>query len=395
VKVDLRNQPPVPENVEAPGTVSATLMGHLNACRRSAYLYMRYRGGTQGHPLARGDAAHEVFERATKMMLESSEPHMPGDVVRDLATQVIADRVDLDLPVHEMDAIAAMAWNWGEATYLDLENIAAVETLMAVQVGGWTVRGRIDRGEIDGSTAYIDDYKTALSAPSQEAFEKQVQLPIYALLFAEGQVVSPEGEVLEPEPMGKGLANFRVREVYPRIPKEDGTLFYRETWFDQAQIHDIRVRLEALLGRLEHGLQTAEWKATPGTHCKRCPAPSECPLPPNLRTFDDLDDQLHHQEVITIETLEEASEYAQMEARVKALGGALHKSLKGFAEENDVSIPLGEDLELAFTTRESDRMRDKEELKRAMDEAGLKWEDHFKPATTRNFGKRKIKADEG
>jgi RecB family exonuclease len=362
-----------PYSVKRPDTASQSLLARIDVCPFSGALYIDYKGGPQTAALARGEVCHHFFERATNMLMEQEEPSMPPEVGKDLMQAIIEERTDLALPAGEQESCRIIAWNWSEATVLDLNSIVCVESMLSLQIGEWTVRGRVDRAEIADRQAFVRDYKTSLAIPDQEKFERSFQTPFYALLVAEGV---PEGEST---PIGEGLDACHLIEEYPRYRRgDDGSLASRITVVDRAQLFDFKRTVESHLAKLDHGLAKGEWAASPGAHCQTCPASSECPIPPHLR------------EVKTIGTQGDAEEIAQRILFVDAQAKELKTSLRGWVDENG-PVYAG-DLVFDLTYAESERLTDKDAVKRIVEEAGYDPETFWRKSPSTRFGKSKVKA---
>lgn len=381
--VDLREFPPVEEKVERPEKASQSLLARMDVCPRSAFLYRKYGGGTQSHAMARGEVFHETVERLTQLLMDSDEKEIPPEVAKDHAQAVIEERTDLVLPEYEQDAVRLMAWNWAQGTIIDAEHVIACETMVELELGDWTIRGKIDRAEAYGPEALVIDYKTSLAMPSQEQFERGFQGKFYALLIAEGKV---EGQ---PFPIGRGLQGFVVSEVYPRfIREESGELANRTTDrpYTRDELSDFKRTLLGHLEKLDHGFKTGEWPAVDGSHCATCSAPSECPIPEHLR------------EIHEIATLADAEAAGRTLAWKKKEIADLQTSLREFAKENG-AIFFDADQVWDFGYSESRSVKDFDKLRAAIMrtvELGedFNLEDHVTVRKSNKFGIRKLTEEE-
>lgn len=281
--VDLRSFPPVEANVERPERLRQTLLAKHDNCPRSAYLYLKYDGGPPSHPKSRGTALHEVVERLKEIMVEQSEPTIPGDLATATADAVMAEHPEWVLRAEDQDVVRLCAYNWAEATVLDLDAIVAVELPMHLELGDWTLSGRIDHAEATGQTAYLRDLKTSLAIRKKEEVVRGWQGKFYALLFLFG--VHADTAL----PMGGGINDVFFYEEYPRYRTEEGPLFTREAAWTRAEIFEFKVSLERNLAAFEHSLGTGEWPAVDGTWCSTCPAQSECPIPAHLRQVESIE----------------------------------------------------------------------------------------------------------
>lgn len=306
--------------------LSQSFLARMDVCPKSAYLYAKTRAiRVQTPAMARGEAFHDFAERAVRECISTGELAMDPDTGRELMDSLIAERADLVIPHYERDALRGMAWNFCaamDAHPINPGQIAALEAAPELKVGDWTVTGRIDRVEVVGRDAFLRDYKTSLSIPSQERFDQSFQLRFYALLWAEGSI--------DGKRVGEGLDGFHIAEEYPRFLskecadcgkfndhhaddacKECGganfrppTLFKRRGVLGKRELHDFRRHIEGILAKLDSAVASGNWPASPGPHCVTCAAPSLCPLPRPVRPA-------------SLTTPEEAEELAQDVLRIE------------------------------------------------------------------------------
>ena len=323
---------------------SQSLLSHLDQCGYAGFLYLKHSGGTGSHPMDRGTAFHIFAERATyklmeqagvlddatierarAMALEQSEQtgedhraifrdfleqagagpaRLDPDDARDLMQQVLLDHPELNVPVGQQEPLRAMAWNFATGHIIDARAVIAVETLLELELDGWTLRGKVDRAELHDGIAYVHDYKTSRLnlkgeredegkvIAAEEKYRESFQPPFYALLVAEGTVAHPSERhpqtFIDPnlygERLTKGVTEVNTLEHYPRYRYEEtGELVSRFATWNAAKLADFKEGLRYLLRKLEHGLTTDRWAATPSDHCGICPMESECPIKPRHR----------------------------------------------------------------------------------------------------------------
>lgn len=379
--------------VEVPDKVGQTFLKYEDRCPRSAYLYLKFRGGPGAHALARGEAFHDFAARATATLIANDEPSIPQDVARSILDEVLTDRIDLVIPAAERDALRAMAWNWSAATSIDPSQIVLVEQLMTWEVGGFTIRGRIDLALDEDGVLSIPDYKTSFNVPPQDDFEGDFQTQLYGALIA-------FGETADGERIGAGFQRFRFANVFPRYLREDdGTLATRSFERTREDLVNLRSDVETQLARLRRAIESGKWPAIPGTHCSECPAAHECPLPIAFRPESEVP-----------ESIEEAQRLAEWRFTEKRRMERVGKRLKAFAEREGVVIPIGSKRYLGFNVLMGERMK-----RKVLDESGAKldgkvalrlgiegaveyghpfdWDDYFEPYTTTKF--EEIKRTEG
>ena len=116
--IDYRRLPAVAP-VKVPGRFSQTLLAKADDCPRSAYLYVKHRGGAGGHNLDRGSLAHAVFERALKELVvrgerrfAPEEPEQAASIMAAFVDEVLRERPELVVPRREVDDVREMAYHW-------------------------------------------------------------------------------------------------------------------------------------------------------------------------------------------------------------------------------------------------------------------------------------------
>lgn len=371
--------PPVQQRVERPPALRQSLLDRLDRCPRSFYLALKNEGGVQSHAMARGTAFHAMAETATRLLIENGETEMDPAMARDLMESIIKERTDLVLPVYEQDALRAMAWNWGKATRIAIPNVRVVERRAGLKMGGWIVNGTIDLGYAADDLAVVIDYKTSMSMPRQETFERQFQGQFYGLLMAEGRFLNDDyewEERINPHPVRR----VRVCQVYPRFYFEDtNQLAARVVEYDVADLVDFKVALSTLLSRADHGFETGDWPALPGNHCATCPAAQECPIPAQYRDIE------------TIETQEDAEKLAAKWDRLAAQVATYKATLRAHVDKTGEPISIG-DAELTFIPVKSKPMKQsgKDKLAEGKDLTSADFSDR----TSTRFDKR-LKPTEG
>jgi hypothetical protein len=192
----------------------------------------------------------------------------------------------------------------------------------------------IGRKRPDGSIAAKDYqlvlYGLALAFGTPIRFEACAGAPV-ARAAGEEPVPELRGrgvvEVLEPFGVATLAQQFELSYVYPGIKTSDGTDGAPRREPDPSRASRVH-GLAAGAGRAgPHSVETGDWPASYGSHCVECPAPSECPIPVELRKHAG-----------TINTVEEAAEAAEQLAREKDEHAARRKELIAFVK----ALPEGE-----------------------------------------------------
>lgn len=288
--MNLRDFPPVEENVDQPESFRQTLLNKHDQCPRSAYLYMKYEGGKSSHRADGGTALHMTLERATNLMIDNGEPQIPGDMCREMADAVMAEATHLVLSTAEQDAVRLMAWNWAEATAFDLDKIIGAEVPLEMELCGLKITGTIDLMETYEQTIRNTDYKSGLNMKKNEEIQRDFQGKLYGLLSLIG-VNSETGNGY-----GSGIDNIWHEQVYPRYREKDdrgkpvGSLLASYGAWERFELHEFRVSLERNLERLQESFETGDWPARDDdTWCGYCPAQTECPIPAHLRKAEEIE----------------------------------------------------------------------------------------------------------
>ena len=287
-EVEVRDLPPVkPLELEERRRrrFSMTLLRHLNRCNRSAYLYLKYRGGPPSHPLNRGSVAHTAFERYVRAMVDNGEHRIPMDLAKDIMADAIASS-PATIPSEEQAKLRVMAAHFAEGIVIDPAQVVGVEQKVVLPIDEFVVVGKLDL-LLRSADGVLDvwDWKTAMAQSTQDEIAeklrdgrmapKSFQLLVYVLLAAFGIPVEsercgycegagalwsvPEGDgirhvparagvaiemvgdpqrvrhvtcfecagagskdvPISDEPLGRGTNLFRAFEMYPMIPRRD------------------------------------------------------------------------------------------------------------------------------------------------------------------------------
>jgi hypothetical protein len=384
--LDLRDLPPVEEPIDFPDRdPSQTFLRTHERCPRSAYLYRKHDGGPGAHALDRGTVVHLTIQRCTEYLIEQGERQLPPEVAQDILLDVFKAHPELVMPSTERNSARGMIFNWAEGSFFDPATILGVEVPLTLQVGDWTIGMRPDLAElVDPWTIHVTDYKTAFPPPKDE-FEREelFQLQLYALGLRYGQA---EGF---PTPLGEGVTRFRLKEVYPRILREDGCA-RREIDITETELLNFRLDVEAQLDRLAGELRTQKWQAVPGEHCATCTSPAECPIPRHLRP----DSRVAELDLAGAERL------AAWHDRQSAATRDVMRQLKLWSKANGGrEIIYGKDVGLVWWDQVSEEISDKAALRIAAESAAefgtpFNLSDHVTMKTSTRFGRRKLNGRE-
>lgn len=453
-RLNLKDLPPVPALDDWRERYSQTLLKKADTCLRSAYLYVKYNGGTPGHQLDRGSLAHLVYKRMTEDLIVADEesyispaftqdqhgvlieedPEMAARQIASMTAEIVdevaREHPELVVPHAEMEAVRIMAYHWAIGVKIDPATVAGVERKFILDIAGHEVSGIVDLCTIDGVTGGVDDYKTSWNRLEQDDYEKGFQGWLYALLLTFGQPVerrpcdncSGKGYTVQVGPgnqsaqlpcgvcrergtvevrlpaIGGHLQRIRTRELYPRFleTQADGTLRLqqRENWLTRTNLADFRRDLERLIAQLDGARETGLFPAVDGGHCNECPARSECPLPAHLRSWHG-----------AIDSEEKAAEAASWTDVMGDRVAKVNDEVKRWAGENGGRVRYGADKVKEFkssssrSVRKSQGKADWEGLRTAVARAAELGEEFdfdywVKTGSTNSFRKRVLSAEE-
>lgn len=446
--IRLRDLPPVPP-VRVPPRMSQTLLRHEENCPRSAYLYLKYKGGRPGLALDRGTLAHMAFERLLIQLVATGEESYATAEDRDVASmtaavvsEIVAEHPELIARPAEWDDAREMAYHWALGYDVSPSTVLGVEQTYVLDVPTpdgtvWEVRGKIDVAYVIGDDgAGVDDYKTHFNPATETDYRESFQGKLYAILLCFGVPVAEEactmcgghgsifgldvsqeefraavrGEasvkaqaecpgcsgrgVVERrlERQGDWIQHVRTREVYPRFLRDDNTLPTAENTLTRQELQDARHDLELLVARLAGRFESWKFPARHGPHCTQCPAKLECPIPEHLRDHAG-----------TINTPEEASEAAIRLAHDEDHIAARRAELRNWTIANG-PIWLSDEEELAIVVSESRSVKRRgkgtdwegffEAIERAV-EFGEPFDpdDWVKRRSSSNFKRRRVSAE--
>lgn len=414
-RTDWMNLPPVDpaERPEFPEgwRPSQTFLKIHDRCDRAAMLYQRFRAGAGGHELNRGAILHDVVADLTRLCIQQGEPRLQDPNIAKLAlTDYMRAHPEMQVAAVERDALRWMVTNWALGEYFEPDRVLGVEATFAVEIGGFTIVGRIDRfDDLGGGVLEVIDYKTSPSMPSSEEFERQTfredgsprwagnfQTMLYALATAFG--------TFDGFPIGDGYDRFKLSLRFPRYLRPDG-LGERSCYVTRDQLLDFREDVELQLERLRTtNMAEGRWQPTPGNHCAECPAPTACPLPRILREESQLADA---ETVADLERIGTSWDFmskgaAKLKRRIKAraeqLGDPEHPDYDPEALDlgnGDIGVRIGKEVALLFLPTDREQIVDTSDLVAAVEaraEYGTKFElaDHVRRVQGTEFAKRKV-----
>jgi hypothetical protein len=406
-------------------SVSQTALKHFDACPRSGFLYLLHKGEASTDRMVRGKAGHAAMERCIRACVENGEVAIPAELAKAVMDEVLAE---YPVPLRYHDELREDVYRWASETAVDPSAVIACETLIVLDVDGFPVRMKVDFAELleGGAAVDVRDWKFAPGMPTQEEVARKrrdgtlmarsFQLVLYALglrygrpvrveeracsgcvncespilshAFCDGSRVIRE-EFPEPFPLAERAQRFDLAYVYPGIEDREGKMGRRATSLTAVELEAYFQSLRAKVAQLREADRTGEWPAqTSDAACSECPAPRECPIPPELRDHAG-----------RINTDAEASEAMEKLDRDKALHAAAMREAKAHAKHNGGVIRFGRDKVAEFVQTTSETIRDKEALRVAVERAVLygdpfEWSDHVQVKQGTSFRVRKLTEDE-
>lgn len=409
VPVELRDFPPVPPLTEVPETYRQTFLAKQSECPRSAYLYLKYRGGPRSHPLARGTLFHRFAERVIRTLIEEDEAYMPPDLAKSVLSETIRESTDLVVPPAEQDSLRAMAQHFADGFMIeDREAVLCVETPVELDVNGRLVTGTIDFAELTApGVVRIKDWKTAFLhyeyeiadpagvLPTTKEWQGSFQTVLYSMALALGRIKGL--------PRLEGIHTFEVQLVHPRYFWEaEQTMAYRTATVTREQLTDLWAYLENLVAQTDEALhETWNFPAVHGSHCDYCPASSECPIPAALRNYRG-----------EVRTEEDAVRAATMRDKAQARYKELDAALKGYTKlPGNTPLRYGKDYVLVYDTVEKKALAAKKKVEgagvltgreallldvEAATEYGQEFDpnDHFKPQISTTLKRKTLSEHE-
>lgn len=281
------------EAVPAPGTLRQSWLALIDKCPHSGLLYLKHED-LKSHPMMRGIVGHATVERCIKACVEHGQPKVDQHHAKAVLMEVLMENPEWVVPVSDMDALRVMLTHFADGFECPPDPL--VEQRFHLEINGRVISGTIDLLWVQDGVLHIRDWKFGFGLPAQDEVSgkdpstgqqrgaKAVQLIIYTLLASDGHMVDGNGELVKlPGQFNKIDARF----VYPFYTADDG-LVERGLVIDRLELVEHRDWLRVLLNRAEAGFQTGQWPAIPGSHCARCPAPRECPIPAKLREIESI-----------------------------------------------------------------------------------------------------------
>lgn len=285
-----------------------SLLQVFDACPQAAKFDIDHRSDWTSHPAARGTLSHRAIGRCLQEMERQGEDRIPVDVALDLFDEIARQH---DLPLTSQDPLAATVVpvplrelassrvtvrTWAMYARFDPRLFAGIEKRLSTivrypdpdgQVVEREVTGQIDLLLIDGSTAFVWDWKDTFGIPSERL--NGGDLP-------DGDNISPEGYFQLRVYALLVFATYpRVQrvvlcEAYPRylsgsVKDRRGRLInpVRQATVDRYQLPDLEREIAVLVEQFDRSVMEDVWPAAPGSHCSWCSRPSACPILPEAR----------------------------------------------------------------------------------------------------------------
>lgn len=309
----------------------------MDSCPYSGYLYVAHDGGAPSHPMHRGSAFHATVARCIDTMTATGNTTIAPDDAKAIMLEVLAEHQEWVIPAGQMDGLRVMVFRWAMAFVLPAG--ARAEVPFRMDVAGETVTGTLDLSWVSGDTLFIRDYKAGwhlypqadVSGTDGETGRakgaKAAQLITYALLAADGK-----SDVVT---LPAGINKFDLGFVFPMYSDATGDgLAERGVVVTRPELIEHREWLALLVSRSARAFQENRYAAVPGSHCSRCAANAECPLPAKVRGGTPFE--------------RNPRDVAEDFHFLKLGADELRKELKAYVEHIGQAVPFGTDLELSF-----------------------------------------------
>jgi hypothetical protein len=366
---------PVDVPVTFDGRVSQTALRHFAQCARSAYLYQRFRGEASTPEMQRGSALHAVHERGVRAALDTDNVRIPPELLKAIVDEVLADP-EFHVPFEEHDYIREMAWRLGEEVLIDPSASWRARRCSCCEVAGYAVRCRIDFAELreGGAVCYVEDLKSSRALPPYEEISrkrsdgslvaKNFQLVLYALVLAFGVPVRIEecpdcaaggyddpaasrgarssrcrATVRRPRlpresrsrsPVAARAQRFDLEFVYPGIEDREGKIVRRPVSPVPHRAGGVPGVAGRAAGAAQNSEESGDWPAVASDGVRGVPGAGAVPDPLELRDHRG-----------TINSLEQASEAAEVLYREKAEHGGPSAGAAGVGEGARRQVPFG------------------------------------------------------
>ncbi len=210
------------------------------------------------HPaLAGGSSAHAGLKMLVRAVIDDA----PIDV------RAIAREVTAGTAIEYYDTLGVLTLVQEELADdpppFEGSKVILLEERLSIDIGPHVFEGTPDLVQAYGRTCVVDDWKTHWRPLSQEVFEKDDQLPRYALLVDAANPGRFDKFVLR-------MHFVRYRGAVREMELED---------FQLEQVKwDLSTEIEAAELRLSSGLPRASFQATPGDWCAICSRTDTCPV---------------------------------------------------------------------------------------------------------------------
>lgn len=271
---------------------------------------------TSGPDAILGKYVHEVMATLGLKCIVEGRMHIGVQEALEVAQRVLENPEEPGPLTRDMyDRCMDMVSNWASTHGFPADaDIWQVEYPVRTQLAEFTLTGRIDEYTIKGTHCKVLDYKSGVYVPDQEEFEKRSQTPAYCW------------HLLQKFPF---LETFECDEHYLRNGQ------HRTSNLSAEEVRRLGGFLLAKCRRIKRAYETANFPATPGSHCSTCKNPQGCPLPEAKRPLSLLTDEQAADLAATLEV---------EEARAKES----EKRLKGYLEHHPLGYVVYGDRERGF-----------------------------------------------
>lgn len=324
----------VPEFSSPGGPLRQSLLRTFEACALSAKWQAR---GSWPNPLTDlGTVLHAIYAEALRTLQRTGMEQIPTQEMVEIAREVYA-KVPIVLPTEQRRDMRWLLWKFCDMRWTPSAIVHVEERLTAGIVGpdGVTrqLTGQPDvllRGTTRGE-AIIVDHKTGQARPPRprkDTPDEWARDKGRAYLSAQGtfQLDIYGTLVLLLIPI---VQRVTLREYHWRWGE------VREAWLDRTELEHVLPELGTHLMKLDTALRDGDesplWRPRPGSHCRYCPRPFECPMPVEERVDG------------MILTAEDVAAWSEVWVAADALKSRVDKELKAAHDDGLPPARVGDE----------------------------------------------------
>ena len=213
-------------------------------------------------PRDRGRVVHVALAEYNRELIDRGTGQSMS-LADEVARRVFYDKGQVWLGSEHWPEVQAMVKTGAVIQVLDTATVVGIERRFRCQVADteWFLRGAMDVARMDGTHAYIDDYKTEHKVRSQEAVDRDPQARRYAWAIRQEYPHAVD-------------CMFTFLNVRHGVRKD---VYFPPDQFEEL-VEQVQAELVSAITCLEDRLaEGAEPEFTPGEHCTWCDYFGKCP----------------------------------------------------------------------------------------------------------------------